>query len=159
VQVEIDEYRDYDKALGALKESRKFMLKAEQDCTVLDRRIEMVDIFVRAKAMVKTEPDQFLKICHDLLNQPKLDAAVQVPRAAATCPVSTGGRDETCPVSTGGGGGAVQVPRAAATTTRSRANRTGHAHARGAGRSMPSRTVGVSVGGKVGGGRLTVSPL
>ena len=128
VQVEIDEYRDYDKALGALKESRKFMLKAEQDCTVLDRRIEMVDIFVRAKAMVKTEPDQFLKICHDLLNQPKLDAAVQVPRAAAT-------------------------------TTRSRANRTGHAHARGAGRSMPSRTVGVSVGGKVGGGRLTVSPL
>jgi hypothetical protein len=105
VQVEIDEYRDYDKALGALKESRKFMLKAEQDCTVLDRRIEMVDIFVRAKAMVKTEPDQFLKICHDLLNQPKLDAAVQVPRAAAT-------------------------------TTRSWANRTGHAHARGAGQSM-----------------------
>ena len=37
MQVEIDEYRDYDKALGALKESRKFMLKAEQDCTLLDR--------------------------------------------------------------------------------------------------------------------------
>ena len=53
-QLEIDEFRDYDKALGALTESRKNLLKAAQETSTLDRRIAMVQEFVDAKAQVKT---------------------------------------------------------------------------------------------------------
>jgi len=77
-QVEIDEYRDYEKALGALKESKKFMQKAEKPSTDLDRRIEMVETFVHAKSLVRKDNEEFQKMCFQLLDQPKVDAAVQV---------------------------------------------------------------------------------
>jgi len=77
-QVEIDEYRDYEKALGALRESRKFMAKAEKDTSQLDARINMVDTFVTAKGYVKSDPQQFVRMCHQLIEQPRVDAAVQV---------------------------------------------------------------------------------
>ena len=77
-QVEIDEYRDYEKALDALKESKKYLLKADEDCTMLDRRIQLIEVFVRAKSLVKDDPNEFVQTCYQLLETPKLDVAVQV---------------------------------------------------------------------------------
>ena len=37
-------------ALGALRESKKHLVKAEKDTTMLDKRIHMVDMFVRYNA-------------------------------------------------------------------------------------------------------------
>jgi len=77
-QVEIDEYRDYEKALDALKESKKYLVKADEDCTMLDRRIQLIEVFVRAKSLVKDDPNEFVQTCYQLLETPKLDVAVQV---------------------------------------------------------------------------------
>ena len=54
-QVEIDEYRDYDKALGALKEAAKYMTKAktvdkEDRATDLQQRILLVERFAWAQS-------------------------------------------------------------------------------------------------------------
>jgi len=76
-QVEIDEYRDYEKALGALKESRKFMVKAEKPTSMLDNRIRMIETFVQAKTLVKSDPDHFLKMCYSLVDE-AVDDAVRV---------------------------------------------------------------------------------
>lgn len=50
-QIEIDEYRDYEKALGALRESLKYMQKArsadkEDRVTSLNLRINICERFV-----------------------------------------------------------------------------------------------------------------
>lgn len=76
-QVEIDEYRDYDKALGALKESRKFMVKAEKQTSSLDKRIGMVEVFCQAKTLVKSDPQHFLKLCYSLVDE-NVDDAVRL---------------------------------------------------------------------------------
>ena len=57
-QVEIDEYRDYEKALAALRESLKYMVKArnankEERCKQLQQKIYLVDRFVEARKVVK----------------------------------------------------------------------------------------------------------
>ena len=77
-QLEIDEFRDYDKALGALKESHKYLLKAQMDTGMLDKRIEMVQVFVDAKSRVKSDPNEFVRMCEKLLDAPRLEAAVQI---------------------------------------------------------------------------------
>ena len=77
-QLEIDEFRDYDKALGALKESHKYLVKAQMDTNMLDKRIEMVQVFVDAKAQVKSDPNEFVRMCQQLLDAPRLEAAVQI---------------------------------------------------------------------------------
>lgn len=60
-------------ALGALRESKKFLVKAEKDTTQLDARIQMVDVFVRAKSLVQTNPDEFIQTCYQLIDQPKVE--------------------------------------------------------------------------------------
>jgi intraflagellar transport protein 140 len=77
-QVEIDEYRDYEKALGALKESVKYMIKAkgankEEQLASLHQRIQLVEIFVQARRLVKTDPAEMVKICHQLLDRPDVE--------------------------------------------------------------------------------------
>ena len=74
-QVEIDEYREYDKALEALQESKKFLLKAGKDTAGLDRRIDAVATFVRAKGTVATDPAEFVRICYQLLDS-RIEGAV-----------------------------------------------------------------------------------
>merc|ERR1711918_195717 len=50
-QIEIDEYRDYEKALGALKESHKYLVKSRNEdkpdrLASLQHRIDLVERFV-----------------------------------------------------------------------------------------------------------------
>merc|ERR1719203_659324 len=64
-QVEIDEYRDYDKASGALRESLKYLAKFvgagyENDPRViaLQNRIAIVDKFAGIRKLAKTDPEE-----------------------------------------------------------------------------------------------------
>merc|ERR1719240_109586 len=82
-QVEIDEYRDYEKALNALTESLSYLNKArglnkEQKVTSLQQRIKHVEAFVGARKMVKTDPEQMVKLCHELLEQADVESAIRV---------------------------------------------------------------------------------
>ena len=60
-QVEIDEYRDYEKALSALREALKHMVKAraankEERCKQLQQKIYLVDRFVEARKVTTPLP-------------------------------------------------------------------------------------------------------
>lgn len=84
-QVEIDEYRDYEKAYGALKEAVKYLGKVrgnsagkEEKLAGIQQRIYLVERFVMAKKMVKDDPSEMVKICGQLLDHPDADVAVRV---------------------------------------------------------------------------------
>lgn len=53
-QVEIDDYRDYEKAIGALREALKYLGKAETRqasdmAEMTERRIDLMEQFVKAR--------------------------------------------------------------------------------------------------------------
>lgn len=84
-QVEIDDYRDYEKALGALQDSQKYLLKGTKDIAQreeklasLDARIRLVQRFAEARKLVKTAPDQMIAICHQLLDAGDVESAIRV---------------------------------------------------------------------------------
>ena len=83
-QVEIDEYRDYEKALGALQDSQKFIIKGkeipqrEEKLASLDARIRLVQRFVEARKCVKSNPDEMIRICNAILDQGDVEAAIRV---------------------------------------------------------------------------------
>jgi len=83
-QVEIDEYRDYEKALGALREAEVHLNKGgrvqgkESKLAQLQTRITQVEAFVNARRMVKTEPETMVRMCHELLEQRDVEAAIRV---------------------------------------------------------------------------------
>ena len=105
-----EQYRDYEKALSALREALKHMVKAraankEERCKQLQQKIYLVDRFVEARKVttmpalapavrvplgsdrmcgfcvqvVKTDPNEMVKISHQLLEQPDVEAAVRRP--------------------------------------------------------------------------------
>ena len=71
LQVEIDEYRDYEKASGALKEALKQLIKANSrgnldgQVSAMERRIDMLEKFVEARRVADKDPEQMVMI--DLL--------------------------------------------------------------------------------------------
>jgi intraflagellar transport protein 140 len=83
-QVEIDEYRDYEKALGALQDSQKFILKGkeipqrEEKLASLDQRIRLVQRFVEARKCVKTQPEEMVRLCNQILDSGDVEAAIRV---------------------------------------------------------------------------------
>lgn len=85
-QVEIDEYQNYDKALGALTEAYKCMAKAktknptdqEEKVAVLKQRIGFLKKFVQARRSYDEDPEEAIKQCHILLEEPDLESAVRV---------------------------------------------------------------------------------
>ncbi|CAE7303974.1 Ift140 [Symbiodinium natans] len=84
-QVEVDEYRDYEKAGGALREALKYMAKAAGDTAESDERvislqnrIALVDEFANVRKMAKTEPDQMVAVCERMVTLPDIDAAVRI---------------------------------------------------------------------------------
>ncbi|CAE8697850.1 unnamed protein product, partial [Polarella glacialis] len=84
-QVEIDEYRDYEKAGGALREALKYIVKAagpgaESDDRVLSlqSRIGIVDQFAAVRKMGKTEPEEMVAVCERMMNQPDVETAVRM---------------------------------------------------------------------------------
>ncbi|KAG5176880.1 putative intraflagellar transport protein 140 [Tribonema minus] len=81
-QVEIDEYRNYEKALGALHEAQQCLSKANTPSSAsalsaLHQRVQLVQQFVAARRMALDDPPEMLRICHRLLEEPQLDAAVR----------------------------------------------------------------------------------
>jgi hypothetical protein len=76
--VEIDEYRDYDKSCGALREALKYLLKAEtktasEMAEVMQNRIELIEKFIAAKALAIKNPMQMMDICESLLEERHLE--------------------------------------------------------------------------------------
>lgn len=86
-QMEIDEYSDYDKALGALKESQNQLQKAsrlqdkDRRLVALDKRIRLVGDFVEARKA--TDPDAMVELCTKLIDDRDVDAAIRVGDAFA----------------------------------------------------------------------------
>ena len=83
-QVEIDDYRDYEKALAALREAHDWMDKArgvpgkDEKVAQLALRIQHVDSFVSARKMIKSDPDTTVKMCFELLDDPAVENALRV---------------------------------------------------------------------------------
>jgi intraflagellar transport protein 140 len=82
-QVEIDEYRDYEKALGALRESQKYLEKASGShitelALVLDERIQIISKFVDARRLAKKDPSEMVNICQELLREPRVEDAIRI---------------------------------------------------------------------------------
>lgn len=87
-QIEIDEYRDYEKALQAMHESLKHMTKSkavdrEARLASINQRIAMTDRFVQARRLITQNPQQAIGICHELLTQippdmQEMDAGIRI---------------------------------------------------------------------------------
>lgn len=81
-QVEIDDYRDYEKAIGALRESLKHLAKAstrqaEDMASHTERRVMMIEKFVQARQLAAKDPDTMVAICEALLHEPNLEDAIR----------------------------------------------------------------------------------
>ncbi|KAJ3242971.1 hypothetical protein HDU78_000924 [Chytriomyces hyalinus] len=81
-QVEIDEYQNYEKALGALKESGKCLAKIKEASSqvqdklrMLMMRIAYIETFVAARS--SNNPSEMVGICDQLLREPEIDRAVR----------------------------------------------------------------------------------
>eukprot|EP01061_Rhynchopus_euleeides_P011970 TRINITY_DN21580_c0_g3_i1.p1 TRINITY_DN21580_c0_g3~~TRINITY_DN21580_c0_g3_i1.p1 ORF type:complete len:1443 (+),score=619.87 TRINITY_DN21580_c0_g3_i1:178-4506(+) len=82
-QVYIDEFRDYDKALGALQDAAKYMEKSKANnrdmkMQQLETKVSYVERFVEARNMVKTDPAKMVESCRQLLDVEDIEGAVRV---------------------------------------------------------------------------------
>ena len=82
-QVEIDEYRDYNKALGAMREALKQLNKSEcmgkaDKVAMLEKRIDIIQQFVEARNLLKSDPQSMERICMQLLDYPEVEAAIRI---------------------------------------------------------------------------------
>ncbi|XP_072916135.1 intraflagellar transport protein 140 homolog [Hemitrygon akajei] len=84
-QVEIDEYQNYEKALGALTEAYKCLSKAkmrnqgeqEERLRELQNKLTTVKKFVQIRRLYEEDPMEGLKQCEVLLREPELEHAVR----------------------------------------------------------------------------------
>ena len=72
--VEIDEYRDYEKAIAALKESIKHMSKSsshEKDYRLdtLNTKKNLIQKFIDLKDLAESNPGEMVNGCHQLLQE------------------------------------------------------------------------------------------
>ena len=79
--VEIDEYRDYEKALVAEKESFKYSGKiapANENLTQrVKKRLDHLEFFITARKMAASKPDEMIKMCEKLLEIPGIDNSIR----------------------------------------------------------------------------------
>jgi intraflagellar transport protein 140 len=74
-QIEIDDYRDYDRALAALREAEKYLSKArvnskERRAEDLQQRTQRVEKFVAARsAIAGGDADTMVRMCYDLIDE------------------------------------------------------------------------------------------
>ncbi|KAG2490014.1 hypothetical protein HYH03_011479 [Edaphochlamys debaryana] len=71
-QIEVDEYRDYEKALQAMREAAKYVAKSKSDdrdrrLNSLNERITVSERFVGARQMIGNNAQEALRVCEDLL--------------------------------------------------------------------------------------------
>ncbi|ELT94193.1 hypothetical protein CAPTEDRAFT_114177 [Capitella teleta] len=85
-QVEIDEYQNYEKALGALGEAYKCLGKAkmtnqsmqEEKLAQLKRRVGFIKKFSDAQKIYRQDAEEAMKICQVLLSESNIDSAVRL---------------------------------------------------------------------------------
>jgi intraflagellar transport protein 140 len=73
-QVEIDDYRDYEKATGALREGTKHLLKSETRSAAdmlarFEQRIVIIEKFVQARRLATKDPESMVSMCESLLQR------------------------------------------------------------------------------------------
>ena len=82
-QVEIDEYREYEKALGAMNEAIN-AIKLSPNAVKsgrqqqLEYRMKLISDFVRARTLVQTNPEEMVKICNFIVDSPDAESALRV---------------------------------------------------------------------------------
>ncbi|XP_042294729.1 intraflagellar transport protein 140 homolog [Sceloporus undulatus] len=84
-QVEVDEYQNYEKALGALTEAYKCMSKAktrsaveqESKLVLLHSKMALVKRFIQAQRLYSEDPKEAAKQCELLLAEPELEIAIR----------------------------------------------------------------------------------
>lgn len=72
-QVEIDEFRDYDKALGALREALRQLASSTSAAAPelrrgLERKVRLVEQFIHARDIEKDDPNKMVDICEVCFN-------------------------------------------------------------------------------------------
>ncbi|XP_044289062.1 intraflagellar transport protein 140 homolog isoform X3 [Varanus komodoensis] len=85
-QVEVDEYQNYEKALGALTEAYKCLSKAktrspveqESKLALLHSKMAMVKRFIQARRLYAEDPKEAARQCELLLGEPELESAVRL---------------------------------------------------------------------------------
>ena len=83
-QVEVDEYRDYEKAAGALQESIKYLSRSkkaqnkEERLVRLRQRVDLITKFVSARRTANTNASGAASVCTALLQAPGIESAVDV---------------------------------------------------------------------------------
>jgi len=75
--VEIDEYRDYEKALSALKDAAKYAQKstaADKDAKLqqLQQKVFFVEKFLQSKQLLESNPNEMIKICQQLVENVRI---------------------------------------------------------------------------------------
>ena len=73
-QFEVDEFRDYEKAIAALREATNAMNKSQANDKTerlldLDRRIEFIKTFLEARSHSKDDPNKMIEMCSMLINR------------------------------------------------------------------------------------------
>lgn len=81
--VEIDEYRDYEKALTALREAVKYIAKSsssdkEMKFQQLTTRISLLERFVQARGLASTNPEEMVRTCIALVEIPGVEQSIRV---------------------------------------------------------------------------------
>ncbi|TYZ64918.1 hypothetical protein PybrP1_001141 [[Pythium] brassicae (nom. inval.)] len=87
-QVEIEEYRDYEKAIGAVQEAVKVLSKARSETKdkllkALETRILLMEQFVVARQQLRQNPSELVEVVLRLLDEPGVDEAIRVGDALA----------------------------------------------------------------------------
>ncbi|XP_075422551.1 intraflagellar transport protein 140 homolog isoform X2 [Ascaphus truei] len=85
-QVEIDEYQNYEKALGALTEAYKCLSKAklrspeeqERKLSDMQSKMALVKRFIQARRTYSADSQEAAKQCELLLEEPDLDGAIRI---------------------------------------------------------------------------------
>uniref|UniRef100_A0A0K8RTW7 Intraflagellar transport protein 140-like n=1 Tax=Crotalus horridus TaxID=35024 RepID=A0A0K8RTW7_CROHD len=85
-QVEVDEFQNYEKALGALTEAYKCMSKAktrspteqENKLAHLQTKMALVKRFIQARRLYSEDPKEAIRQCELLLGEPDLETTVRL---------------------------------------------------------------------------------
>ena len=83
-QVEIDEYRDYEKALGAMKEAMRQLEKSNADgkevkLTIMRKRVGIIEKFVQAReALNNNDAPTAMSICDALVDTHGVEEAIRL---------------------------------------------------------------------------------
>ena len=85
-QVEIDEYRDYEKALGAMKEAMRQLEKSNADgkemkLSMMRKRVGIIEQFVQARealAPASNDAATAMQICDRLVDTPGVEEAIRL---------------------------------------------------------------------------------